>query len=336
MGQSPIPYDPYHPHLGYTLVVACLAWLSVMLYSRLALHDYPKYRVALYSIAIGLPLFGEGGAFIIFLLRPDPDTPIGSILTHFHAEVVQRIPIDNFLSPSMITVALLILGLLFIFSLARYVYGTMQLDRLLADTRPLEATSHRRIAQKLRRVAQGRKLPAILVAELDVPLAFTTGLLRPRIYITSGLLSLLSVQETVAVLCHELAHIQRHDNLWNGSVRLLRDIVWFLPGSHMAWQAMIASQDEACDALAAQMTKQPLTLAQALVKVAGANSRAPIPALGFANSFALADHSPRPRIEHMIRVSDEALDQRRWVVPGAYMLGALMLLLSVLPALVGS
>jgi hypothetical protein len=53
----------------------------------------------LYALAIVLPSYAEATAYLIDLIRPEPDTPLGYLLTHIHAYVLQRIPIDSFLSP---------------------------------------------------------------------------------------------------------------------------------------------------------------------------------------------------------------------------------------------
>jgi hypothetical protein len=109
-----------------------------------------------------------------------------------------------------------------------------------------------------------------------------------------------------------------------------------MPGNHLLWHSMIASQDEACDALAVRITRQPLALARALVKVAAAwrLHKAPIE-LPVASPFALAQVSPHSRVEQMIHISDTgAADFGR--SKGAYVLAAVLLLLAVLPALLGS
>jgi len=90
MGTDIIPYDPYHPHLGYTIAVSILAWLCVVIYCRMALKQQAWLRILLYAAAIGLPVFGEFMAYVIDQLRPAPDTPIGYVLTHIHAHVIQR------------------------------------------------------------------------------------------------------------------------------------------------------------------------------------------------------------------------------------------------------
>src|SRR5581483_2288661 len=121
-------------------------------------------------------------------------------------------------------------------------------------------------------------------------------------------------------LCHEWAHVQRRDTLWNWLIRLLRDVVWFLPGSHLAWQSMVASQDEACDALAVQMTHQPLALARALVKVAGAKIDTAMPPLVAASPFALTGATPRERVAQMIRLHEEDGRPSRIATIGAFVL----------------
>ena len=159
---------------------------------------------------------------------------------------------------------------------------------------PIGRTAHATLMADLvaTDAARVHSLPEIFVSAIDAPLAFTTGMLSPRIYITNTLIELLTHDELIGVLCHEWAHVLRRDNLWNWLVRLLRDVGWFLPGSHIAWRSMVASQDEACDALAASMTRQPLALARALVKVAGAWNVA-TPSLRTVSSFAHASATPR-------------------------------------------
>jgi Zn-dependent protease with chaperone function len=333
-----IPYDIYHPHLGYTLMITCLGWLSVAQYSRRRLQQRPKQRIRLYALVIGLPIYAESVSYLIYRLRPAPDTPVGYVLSHFHAFVLQRLPLDTFLEPITKVIALGLLILIILASLARFVLGMFRLMSALRQATPLHSTAHAHVGAHLAAVATqiGQTVPPVFVIHQAAPLAFTTGFLSPRIYLSSGLLALLDPAEAVAVLCHEWAHIMRRDNLWNWCVRLLRDLLFFLPGNHMLWRSMIASQDEACDALAAQMTREPLALARALVKVANAwRAHTPTIPLHVASPFALATASPKSRVEQMIRISDaDTVGAERAL--GAYVLAGLLLILAVLPPLLGS
>jgi beta-lactamase regulating signal transducer with metallopeptidase domain len=318
-------------------LITCLAWISVGLYSRSFLQRAPHTRTILYGLAIMLPIYAEATAFVINRLRPAPDTLIGYALTHIHAHIIQRIPIDSFLSPTAGEIVLILLISLIIGSLARFMIGTYQLNRALVSAVPLKQTAHASLVADLvaTDVSHSYTLPEIFVSDVDAPLAFTTGLLFPHIYITNTLIALLTHDELIAVLCHEWAPVLRRDPMWNWLVRLRWDIGWFLPGSHIAWRSMVASQDEACDAMAARMTRQPLTLARALVKVAGAWNAA-TPSLRTVNSFARDSAAPHARVEQMIWLSSEAGALKHSALMGAYALVALLLLLAPLPALLGS
>lgn len=338
MNRDIVPYDPYHPHLGYTLAITCLAWFSVNYYSRTFLRRYPRLRTGLYAFTIGLPLFTEALTYLIDVVRPAPDTPVGYVLTHLHANVIQRFPIDSFLSPTLGVVAAGLVMALLVVSLARYAYGSIELRRFLAGARPLAQTPYAGLLARLAGVtgASLGAIPPVFVKDAGVPLALTTGLLRPQIYITTGMCELLDEDEVLAVLCHEWAHVLRRDTLWSWMVRLLRDLGWFLPGTHLAWRHMVASQEEACDAMAASMMRQPLSLARALVKVGRALHGVEPRLSPAASLFALAGASPRERVEQMIDLSKHALPQGRSATLGAYTLGAGLQLLAILPALLGS
>lgn len=338
MGIDVIPYDPYHPHFGYTAAISCVAWVSIVLFSRLKLRWQPQLRTALYALAIGLPLYAESTSYVIALVRPPPETSLGYLLTHIHASLLQPLPIDSPLSPAMSMLVLPGLAGLLLVSLVRFALSTWRLNRALAGARPMAYTSYGWLWLSLSGMARARRrrLPPVLICSLAEPLAFTTGVIRPRIYITPALLELLTAEEALAVLCHEWGHVQRHDLLWNWLMHTMRDLVWFLPGGHLAWRSMLESQDQACDVLAATMTNRPLAVARALVKVAGARSAKPALPLLAASSFALAGRPLHARVEHMISLYECGEQPARGAAIGAGLLALALLVLAILPVLLGS
>ena len=338
MEQPVIPYDPYHPHLAYTLAVTGLAWVCVLSYNLWALRDWPRARAMLYGLLIVMPLFAELGSYIIFLVRPEPDTPVGRVLSHIHNTVIQRIPIDYFLSSTTLVVIVALLSFLLLISLLRFWYGSLQLRRVLQTATPLANTPFSELRGELVSLAHQQQvaLPPIYVVAISEPLALATGLLSPRIYISTSLLASLADDEVLAVLCHEWAHIRRRDTQWNWLLRLLRDTAWFLPFSHIAWRRMMHSQDEACDAFAASVTRKPLALARALVKVSAAWSRSTPPNMTAATPFALHVSDIRTRVEHMLHLSHPAPVASQRALVGAFVLGGTFMVLAVLPALLGS
>jgi Zn-dependent protease with chaperone function len=94
-------------------------------------------------------------------------------------------------------------------------------------TRELNAT--RRFA---RRLAAGRHQPVkdAFVIDDPRPQAFCVGLLRPRVYLTTGALAILDEEALAAVLTHERHHARRRDPLRLAASRVLVRGLFFLPG----------------------------------------------------------------------------------------------------------
>ncbi len=94
-------------------------------------------------------------------------------------------------------------------------------------TRELSATT--RLG---RRLAAGGP-PAVkdaLIVEDERPRAFCVGLLRPRIYVTTGALAILDDEALEAVLTHERHHARYRDPLRLAASRVLARALFFLPG----------------------------------------------------------------------------------------------------------
>lgn len=75
------------------------------------------------------------------------------------------------------------------------------------------------------RVDAGR----VICVASDVPLAFCAGLLRPRIYVSCGLVDQLRPTELHAVLLHERHHSRRRDPLRFAVTAALKDVCFYLP-----------------------------------------------------------------------------------------------------------
>ena len=70
---------------------------------------------------------------------------------------------------------------------------------------------------------------ALLIAD-EQPRAFCAGLIRPRVYVSTGAVALLDEAALKAVLAHERHHARRHDPLRLAAGRVLARAVFFLPG----------------------------------------------------------------------------------------------------------
>ncbi len=115
---------------------------------------------------------------------------------------------------AIVILALAIVGLVVIaialVAAARELAGSIRLGRRLKATRP-------------------EQVKGALVIPDPVPRAFCAGLLAPRIYVSSGALSLLDEAALDAVLAHERHHAERRDPLRFATIRVMSRALFFLP-----------------------------------------------------------------------------------------------------------
>lgn len=113
----------------------------------------------------------------------------------------------------------------------------------------------------------GSNQPRLLLYSYDRPLAFTCGLRKPVILLSTWMLEHLDQHELEAVLAHELEHIARHDFLVTWFATILRDAFFYIPTSWIAYRQIQQEKELACDDLVISATHRPLALASALTKV---------------------------------------------------------------------
>lgn len=92
----------------------------------------------------------------------------------------------------------------------------------------------------------GRELRVRLVDELNSPALF--GALHPVLLLPLDFLQRYSPEQQRLILAHEAVHLQRHDNLLNLLLSLLRLIFWWNPLIHLAWRRYRLDQELSCDA----------------------------------------------------------------------------------------
>ncbi|WP_287128559.1 M56 family metallopeptidase [Candidatus Cyanaurora vandensis] len=132
------------------------------------------------------------------------------------------------------------------------------------------------------RLAQGFGIavPPVLVIPTQQPVAFALGIQKARIYLSPGLLEILDAVELEQVIAHELAHIQRRDNLIALVSVFFLGATAYLPSSWWAFGYLLRERELAADELAVSVTDKPVALARALLKVAVPGHPAFSPAAG--------------------------------------------------------
>lgn len=94
-----------------------------------------------------------------------------------------------------------------------------------------ELATDRRLRRRLAAHAQTLGPPGDpLVIEDERPRAFCAGLLRPRVYVSTGTVALLDESALAAVLLHERQHARRRDPLRLACGRVLARALFYVPG----------------------------------------------------------------------------------------------------------
>jgi Zn-dependent protease with chaperone function len=144
------------------------------------------------------------------------------------------------------------------------------------------------------------------VLEAPYPVACTIGLWRPRILLSTGMITTLSTTEMGSVIAHEWGHVMRRDPLRVALLQWCRDALWWLPIVGALVRESTRVMEDAADDVAVALTAQPLELAAALVKTAKAQVPPrwlPVPALG-------GEHVVTERVERLLQVAP--VRPRRW------------------------
>ena len=147
----------------------------------------------------------------------------------------------------------------------------------------------RRAAKTLNRITTTNNVktqpgPVVAIKD-DLPAAFTFGLLRPRIYISTGLVKKLDRQELLGVFHHELHHKKNLDPLKLFIMNFIADALFYIPAISALSRSMAIKYELSADAKAAEKINDPLALASAIVKV-GISGRPGIPAVGISGDPA--------------------------------------------------
>jgi TonB family protein len=152
-----------------------------------------------------------------------------------------------------------------------------------------------RLTQAMRLLRPVRLLRSALV---EVPTVI--GWLRPMVLLPASCFTGLSEMQIEAVLCHELAHIRRHDYLVSVVQSVVESLLFYHPAVWWVSRQMRRERECCCDAVAVAMGGDVLLYARALKSLEERRELYPAMALG-ANGGVLT-----MRIKRLLGCSDRS------------------------------
>lgn len=132
---------------------------------------------------------------------------------------------------------------------------------------------------------------------------------RPLILLPADGCDALDDEELRSLLCHECAHVARHDNLLGIAEAVICSLYWFNPLVWLAHRRIAAAREAACDERVADAELHPGTYVGALAKICRSLLIPRIPAVS-----CMANAHLKERIEHIMSyesLRSSALSHRR-------------------------
>jgi beta-lactamase regulating signal transducer with metallopeptidase domain len=187
--------------------------------------------------------------------------------------------------------------------------GSTAVGRICREGRPAPEAIQRRTLRLARR-ARLRTPPRVIVhRHLNEPCL--CGIFGPVILVPECWLACDDARLLDAIIAHELAHARRLDHIVNLVQRLLEVAMFFSPAVHWLSQSLRRHREFCTDALAVRLTRDPLSLAQALESVARTRLSSPgRPVLGSAlggQTVLLL-----PRIQELLGMEPSCRQPRLW------------------------
>jgi len=120
---------------------------------------------------------------------------------------------------------------------------------------------------ELDKLADTYGVSIIAFEDIRLKSAFALGLVRPKVYISTQLISELTQKELICVTLHEIHHVERKDPLKLFILSVIKDMFFFLPLGGYLSNIFYRTKELAADERAARLTGRPVDLAQALLKM---------------------------------------------------------------------
>jgi Zn-dependent protease with chaperone function len=169
-------------------------------------------------------------------------------------------------------------------------------------------------------VGDSRRGP-VLVVPSERLFAFAVGVLRRRVVVSHGLMTVLGPRQRAAVLAHERAHVRGWHTAFLLFGRSVGRAFSFIPPVRRAASQLVLGLEMAADDAAAESVGDPMVVAGALVDLAGRTTDRPNQGLGAAGGELQA------RVKRLTRPHAGRVANRRAAWVALPLVGALLMTL---------
>jgi bla regulator protein BlaR1 len=184
-------------------------------------------------------------------------------------------------APSARTTKLLLMGTISLWllgSLAVLCAWRLQSRRVGQVFKRAQRASEGRELATLRRVEAAMRIERLLPLFLsDATLEpGIVGILRPGLVWPRGISGKLSEAQMEAIVAHELAHVQRRDNLTAALHMVVEALFWFHPLVWWIHQRMIVEREHACDEAVVLLGSEPEVYAEGILQACRFSIESPV------------------------------------------------------------
>ena len=141
--------------------------------------------------------------------------------------------------------------------------------------------------------------PDIFIVEDEDPFIHSVTSRSPGIYLTTGLIKILEPAELRAAIAHEVAHIRRSRRPLLIVAYLTRVLLFFSPGTLVAFRRAADEEEKICDDWAVKVTGRPDALAAVLEK------------LRHSAAYEIDEHEPGEALRAVERMSYDLMVRER-------------------------
>jgi Zn-dependent protease with chaperone function len=269
--------------IAHVVIAACVAEILVRLWR---VHD-PDLRVAFRALPLAFPAVVLPAFLVLAPWRRDEAFREGAALfvgSRWAALTVLGVEVSGLVFAALVGLGVALLGVDVWRILARRRPALAGIPRAPAEhTGPLVAE----VAALARELAA--PLPAVTVLDTPEPVLLVSGLRRPALVISRGVLERLDARERRAALAHELAHLARRDGLAGWALLACRVVLAFNPAAQVVARGVARELECRADALAVRAGGDRDALGAALARLAGGHGGVPAATSAYGRWRRLAD-----------------------------------------------